>query len=117
MNFICGLGCLPWLYIYRQKYNKNNKFFNNIPLFIFLNGIFFHFIFTNNIYIKNYDTACNIIFIAYCNYYTKYKLITSFSTFISILSFYKNITYDNDIIHILFVNWILIYPYLLIKYT
>ena len=117
MNIICGVGCLPWLFIYRQKNNKNCIIYNNIPLFIFLNGLLFHLKFMNNSYVKYYDTICNTFFIAYCNYYTKYKLITSFLTFISILSFYKNITYNNDIIHVVFVNWLLIYPYLLIKYT
>ena len=115
MNAICGLGCIPWLYIYTQKDNKNPMFYNNIPLLIFLNGFLYHILFTNNFYIKYYDTTCNIIFIAYCNHVSKYKLFTSFLTFISILSFYKNITYNNDIIHVVFVNWILIYPYLLMK--
>ena len=112
MNLIAGIGCYPWLIycIYHKK-------FYYIPLSIFINGNLYHIFFNKNKIVKYYDIFCNFCFILYINNINKYNNLSTITTLISLLNFYNNnnksksICINNNIKHVLFTNWILMFPY------
>ena len=116
MNVICGVGTVPWLLLFFHMFHSSiitdNLFFNAIPLLIFVNGVGYHIIF-QNAFMRYYDMVFNMIFIFYINLITKEKIITLFLSILSLLVFYCNMGWNSDIIHVLFVNMILMYPYML----
>ena len=128
MNITCGLGNIIWLYVYLNyaEYSENDtlikKFYNIIPMIVFVNGILYH-ICIHNSYMKWYDIICNSIFVIFINYYTCEKLVTNIVTFLVVVVFYCNYSNElnmrnryvnmNDIIHVLFVNYPLLYLYMI----
>lgn len=134
MNLICGLANFVWLYIY---WNSNSDmvwkdhlygiqdvecmslysimpklFYNIIPLIVFFNGILHH-VCCSNVYTKWYDIVMNIIMICFINLYTKETVITITITSLVAGVFYCNQYINSNLIHVCFVNWPLVYLYLI----
>lgn len=104
MNLIPILGLLPYLY-----YMIQNR--SNILGIICFNGFLFHYNDKNKI-LKYYDISVNSIFVLYNIYYlefTYYCLVGILSFCLNMLCIYKyNTKQIGDIIHVVFVQWMLL---------
>lgn len=113
MNIICGLGLLPWLYHFYNIFLKNqNTFHKFIPLFIFTNGFFYHIFYPTNSTMYMIDTASNNFFILYINLTTYNQPETFFCTMIAMITYSLNNLFHQDWLHILFVQWLLLFAYI-----
>lgn len=108
----CALGVIPYLFIFIYYYYYNLYFTNLLilysPLIIFVNGILYHYFYTNNIYIKYYDILCNLFLSIYLNIITIYQPYCIFSTlFIYFIFILNKLYFDNDnFIHIFIIQLI-----------
>jgi hypothetical protein len=113
MNIICGLGLLPWLYHFYNIVLKNrNTFHKFIPLFIFVNGFTYHIFYPTNSTMYMIDTTSNIFFILYINLTTYNQPETFFCTMIAMATYSFNNLFNQDWLHVVFVQWLLLFAYI-----
>jgi len=113
MNIICALGLLPWMYHFCNIFLNNPTTFHKfIPLFIFANGISYHIFYPNSEIMFLIDTLSNNFFIGYINLTTYNQPETFFCTMISIITYNFNKIFNMDILHIIFIQWLLLFAYI-----
>lgn len=124
MNLICGLANIVWLVVFHyrlismQNYQINHinnisfMVYNIIPLVVFINGILYHVVYPT-VVTKWYDIVMNCLMISFINYYTHEKAITIVITVLVAWVFYWNQYLNSNFVHVCFVNFPLVFLYLI----
>jgi hypothetical protein len=120
MSIICGIGLIPFLlYFYCISSINSNSFHLMIPLYVGINGILYHILLKRSFEAFLVDIISNIIFIFFINLTTKNQPETSITTILIIAIFIINKVYKNneyskiqEFIHVIFVQWGLLYLYI-----
>lgn len=112
-RLLCAFGLLPWLFHFCCIYENNPHTFHKfIPLGIFVNGILYHIMFPENQFVLGVDLLCNNIFITYINTITENQPETFACTGLSIFAFCINYLLKIDMIHVVLVQWLLLFAYI-----
>jgi hypothetical protein len=86
--------------------------YNIIPLVVFINGILYHVVYPT-VLMKWYDIVMNCLMISFINYYTHEKAITVVITMLVAWVFYWNQYLNSNFVHVCFVNFPLVFLYLI----
>jgi hypothetical protein len=89
-----------------------NQIHKMIPLIIFVNGFAYHFFNSQSETMLLFDTVCNIFIIVYVNITTYNQPEITVYTMISMMAYCFNKLLNQDIVHVLFIQWLLLIAYI-----
>ena len=120
MSLICGIGVIPFIIQFICIYNINNLSFHLIiPLCVGINGLLYHIFLKRDYIAFLIDTISNLIFTIYINLTTENQPETIVTTILIILIYCLNKKFKSnnfilfqEIIHVLVVQWGLLFLYI-----
>ena len=110
MHVIKFIGCIPFLICFLLMREKLSLY-KLIPLVVFVNGFQYHLLFTQYELSKNMDLYTNMVMATYVNYYTSGQPRTAIGNAIVCSAYLVNEYVDSGVVHVIFVQWPLLYLY------
>ena len=110
MHAIQFIGCIPFL-IYFLLMRDKLSIHKLIPLVVFVNGFQYHVLFTQYELSKNLDLYTNMVMATYVNYYTTGQPRGMIGNAIVCVAYLVNEYADSGVVHVVFVQWPLLYLY------